>query len=349
MTSNYLAATVHRTQKAKPVHPIVPALGLFLLAPLIAEFLLGNMSITHLGLLVILAPVYGGGALLIRECVRRAGRGWPGIFVLALAYGVLEEAFLTQSLFNPNYLALNLDLLKPAFLPPFGIGAWYTIFVLTLHTVWSISVPVALIEALVPTRADSPWLGEYGLGVCAMVFTFACVSLGNFSARADAHHFVASRPQFAWSAIIILALIAAALWAPRRIAASATGAVPSPWILGAGSLAVASAFLLIPREWGWWAVVAYLSLDAIAILAIAMWSGRVGWSALHKLNVAGGAAMAYACHAFVQTPSLGKVDSITRIGNLLFAVMAASLVAAGARKAGAPARQNGTSSSVTPC
>jgi hypothetical protein len=37
------------------------------------RFLLGRMSITHLGLLAILAPLYGGGALLIRESVRRTG------------------------------------------------------------------------------------------------------------------------------------------------------------------------------------------------------------------------------------------------------------------------------------
>jgi hypothetical protein len=81
---------------------VLPALGLFFLAPLVAEFLLGNLPITALFLLVILAPMYGGGALLIRETARRAGRGWPTLVVLALAYGVLEEGIATMSLFNPN-------------------------------------------------------------------------------------------------------------------------------------------------------------------------------------------------------------------------------------------------------
>jgi len=90
---------------------LLPAAGLFLLAPLVAEFLSGNMSITRLGMLVILAPLYGGGALLIPEWVRKAGRGWPSIFVLALAYGILEEAVLMQSLSNRNFLGQNLRLL----------------------------------------------------------------------------------------------------------------------------------------------------------------------------------------------------------------------------------------------
>ena len=36
-------------------------------APLVAEFLLGNLPIKLLPALIVLAPMYGGGALLIRE------------------------------------------------------------------------------------------------------------------------------------------------------------------------------------------------------------------------------------------------------------------------------------------
>ncbi len=95
---------------------LAPAIGLFFLAPLVAEFLLGDLPIKMLGTLVILAPMYGGGALLIREFARRTGKGWPTIFVLAFAYAVLEEAFTTQTLFNPNYLHLNLHLLEPGYI-----------------------------------------------------------------------------------------------------------------------------------------------------------------------------------------------------------------------------------------
>ncbi len=85
-----------------------PALGLIFVAPLVAEFLLGNLPIKLLPALMVLAPMYGAGALLIREMVRRTGRGWPSILLLGMAYGIFEEAFTTQSLFNPNYLKLIL-------------------------------------------------------------------------------------------------------------------------------------------------------------------------------------------------------------------------------------------------
>src|SRR5580693_4266803 len=193
---------------------IAPAVGLFFLAPLIAEFLLGDLPINLLGALVILAPLYGGGALLIREVVRRTGRGWPSILVLAFAYSILEEAFTTQTLFNPNYLHLNLHLLEPAYIPALGIGIWWTVFVLTLHTVWSVSVSIALVEALVPDRSTTPWLKGTGLTVIAVLFVLAAVASTRFEIKQD--HFVASKAQFAWSAVVCVVAILAAFRLPAR-------------------------------------------------------------------------------------------------------------------------------------
>lgn len=96
---------------------LASAAGLFFLAPLIAEFLLGNLPVNMLPALVLLAPLYGGGALVIRESVRRTGRGWPSILLLGLAYAIVEEAFATQSLFNPDYLGLKLHFLDAGHIP----------------------------------------------------------------------------------------------------------------------------------------------------------------------------------------------------------------------------------------
>src|SRR5271170_1262481 len=155
---------------------VAPAVGLFFLAPLVAEFLLGNLPIKLLPALVMLAPMYGGGALLIRETVRRMGRGWPSILLLALAFGILEEAFATQSLFNPDYLGMHFGLLKAAYIPALGMGGWWTIFVLNLHMVWSITTPIALVEGMVPEQSKTPWLGRVGLGVTSVVFAFGLVA-----------------------------------------------------------------------------------------------------------------------------------------------------------------------------
>src|SRR5581483_1658515 len=142
---------------------------------------------------------YGGGALLVRESVRRSGRGWPSILVLGVAFGLAEEAFMTQSLFNPDYLGLHIHLLQPAYIAALGIGAWWTVYVLTLHAVWSISVSIALTESLVPERANKPWLGVIGLGLVSLLFRLASVAIAKYTVQHDATHFMASRAQFAWA------------------------------------------------------------------------------------------------------------------------------------------------------
>jgi hypothetical protein len=52
------------------------AAGLFVLSPLVAEFLLGNIAIDAWYALPIIAPLYGGGAVVVRETARRLRGGW---------------------------------------------------------------------------------------------------------------------------------------------------------------------------------------------------------------------------------------------------------------------------------
>jgi hypothetical protein len=309
---------------------VAPAIGLFFIAPLVAEFLLGDLPIKMLGTLVILAPMYGGGALIIREVVRRTGRGWPSILVLAFAYSVLEEAFTTQTLFNPNYLHLNLHLLQPAYIPALGIGMWWTVFVLTLHTVWSISVSIALAEALVPDRATTPWLRGLGLTVTSTLFVLAAVASTRFEIKQD--HFVASKSQFVGAAIVcILAIIGAFQLRPKS-AARIPGSVPSPWLVGVAALVAGSIFMVVPNAWGWLAVGIYLFLYGVMIALVAVWSHREAWNGLHRLALAGGAALAYAWHAFIQQPAVGNSGLSFRIGNAIFAAALILLLVIAARR-----------------
>jgi hypothetical protein len=93
--------------RPRALRRIAPALGLFFLAPLVAEYLLGNIAVSAIAGMLVLAPMYGGGALLIREAARRTGRSWPAIILLASAYGVLQPGLLDQSLFNPSFEDYN--------------------------------------------------------------------------------------------------------------------------------------------------------------------------------------------------------------------------------------------------
>jgi hypothetical protein len=314
----------------KKARGISPALGLIFAAPLVAEFLLGNLPVKLLPALIVLAPMYGGGALLIRESVRRTGRGWPSILLLGMAYAIFEEAFTTQSLFNPNYLKLNLGLLTPAFIPALGISAWWTLWMFMVHGIWSISTPIALVEASVPDRARKPWLGRWGLVIVVAVFLFGAVTTTAIGYRQD--HFMASKAQFVSAALVVVGLVALAFMIPPRRRSPSQASSPSAWLVGAVALVFASTALFVPMHWGWGAVAALLALDAAMLLLVVAWSRKNGWGLKHQLALGGGAALAYGWHAFLQHPAVGKVDPGVRVGNAIFLAGAIALIWFAARR-----------------
>jgi hypothetical protein len=315
----------------KPRRSIAAAIGLFFLAPLIAEYLLGDLPITLVVAMVLLAPMYGGGALLIRELVRRTGRGWPSIFLLGIAYGILEEAFTTQSLFNPNYLGKNFHLLDPAFLPVLGIGVWWTLFVLTLHVAWSICTSIALAEALVPSRSTTPWLGPIGLSIVTLIFVAGAVAMTRMGYAKD--HYLASHAQFITAAVFVVLFAVAAFLLPRAKPATAFASVPNAWLTGLITLLLGSGVLFVPNGWGWWAAAAVFALDAVALILICIWSRSASWTPLHKLALAGGAALAYGAHSFVAIPVVGDQSmTVFRAGNAIFTIFIIALIALAARR-----------------
>ena len=195
-----------------PQRSILAAVTLFFIAPLVAEFLLGDFPATWLPLIIVLAPMYGGGAILIRELTRRSGRGWPTILLLGVAYAIIEEAFTTQTLFNPDIFGMHMHLLSHAWIPALGIGAWWTLFMLNVHAFWSIGVSIALVEGLYPSRARTPWLGNVGLSVAAVLFAIGVV----YNTWYTFHHdpFRASTAQFIVSALVVVVFAIAAFLIP---------------------------------------------------------------------------------------------------------------------------------------
>ena len=78
-----------------------PALTLIFLAPLIAEVLSGATRLSYLFVLVPEMMVWGCGALLAREAVRRWRAGWPGLLLLGLGLSIAEEFVIQQTSLAP--------------------------------------------------------------------------------------------------------------------------------------------------------------------------------------------------------------------------------------------------------
>jgi hypothetical protein len=222
-----------------------------------------------------------------------------------------------QSLFNPNFLGLNQHLLEPAYISTLGMGAWWTVFVLTLHTVWSIPVSIGICEALAPNRAGKPWLKATGLMLVTIIFLFGCVSIAAFTVRNDPAHFVASPWKLASAASSVALLIGIGLLLPTPGGAHDRRPAPPYWTVGVAALLTGYGFLAIPRTWGWYAVCLYLVLDAAMVLVIRVWSRRCDWGVRQRLALTAGAAAAYGSHAFTAVPTAGEPN---RLGNVVFSI-----------------------------
>jgi hypothetical protein len=72
-----------------------------LLAPIVSEVLYGATRISVIFVLVPQVAIWGCGALLIREAVRRGRRGWVGLLLLGVALAVAEECIIQQTSLAP--------------------------------------------------------------------------------------------------------------------------------------------------------------------------------------------------------------------------------------------------------
>lgn len=282
------------------------AIGLFFLSPLIAEYLLGNVPFDQLPWIVFLAPMYGGGAVLIREFARRTGRGWRAMIPLAAGYGLLEAGILDQSLFNPSYEGF--DFQYPAHVPVLGISAYHAVTFIAGHVIWSISVPIALAEAVSrhPTR---PWLGRRGIAVAAGVFVLGDLVI--FVGHVDETGFMARPQQLVGVAVVVAILVTVACrrWAPATPAGTPA---PNPTWLAAGALAVTSGAFLMPEGWPGFGLI--VGLYGGALLAIRAGTRRAGWGAPHRLALAGGALLSYCWVGFFLLVTTGSASTLNLAG-----------------------------------
>ena len=304
-----------------PRHRWALVAGLLLLAPTVGEFLLGNIPVSQYASVLVLVPLYGAGALLVREAARRLGGGWPTIALFAAAYALVEEGPVDQMVFNPGYLDL------PSFagygdVPGLHVSLTLVVWSLALHTIWSICVPIALVEAFDP-EPTRPWLGRTGLVVTAAVFVAGCVFLA--VVQAQDLDFVGTPTQFVASTVAIMALVAAGVAVRSRHAAADPRPAPPPWVAGVLASALTSAYWMIsdpPFDAALRVTVAtggFVVAAVVGVLLVRRWSRRRGWDGRHRLALAIGAGCTYALwFGPSQAHEAGTGMTETVVGALVF-------------------------------
>jgi hypothetical protein len=303
--------------------------SLAIASPVCAEFVQGYLPVTGdpLGLLaalIILAPLYGGAALLIREAAVRTGRGWPGILLLAAAFGVLQAGVIDLSLFlGPQTGIAAFDLAGEATMIGGTLSAAMATTWIGGHIVMSIGTPLALADWFAPGLRGRPWLGRIGICVVAALFVGAA-TLIHVDQRGDA-------PLTWWwlaGAVAVAALLAGLAFTPlgrplRRI--SGRTAPHLAWLI-AGAFAGKLTLETLPATWPGVAV-AWAVLVAATVLVVRA-ARAPDWAERQVAALAAGALLAWTVVGFV-APDLPGVEPLHRyLHNTAFALVAIAIILA---------------------
>ncbi len=267
--------------------PTSPVAVLFLLAPLVGELLSSSSPLPEFLIAWLpLATLYGCGALLIRETRVRWSLGWPAVFLLGAAYGIVEEGIVVRSFFDPLWEDLGL-------LAEYGRAGgvnWTWSHLLTLyHSAISIAVPILAVELMFPARRDESWIGRRGLLWCG-------IGLVGWMALGDAAFMNANAGQLLGAALVVAVLV----WLAMRFGATDPVAVavsPRPkryfwlgFVTGFVTFVIPHWASETPNLHAVWPSVGITVVPALGLVLWDRWSSRgSAWTDTDRSAMLGGA------------------------------------------------------------
>jgi len=259
-SKSLLSRLVSRLVQFLKSHPVF---FLIILTPGIPEYLSSSSQITQLAInpfaylqLAANIGLYGTGVILIREAMIRWKKGWASVFLLGVAYGIVEEGIALWTLFNPLAQPVgNLGFYGHWL----GINWVWTVGLLIFHSVYSIGLPIFIFGLVFPGLKSKSLVSGSAIIVCILALAVDCFDLFVLE-------FVSYRPYnpggwlLLFSGIVITVLVVAARklpgdflkirptepgWGPKRFAI--VGALLFPSTLLAGGIAAgANAPPIIP-------------------------------------------------------------------------------------------------------
>jgi hypothetical protein len=317
----------------KPTKYRTPLLTLLFLAPLIAEILPGATRFSAIFVFPIELFFWGGGAVLIREVVRRQHLTWRAMLLLSVALALAEELVVQQTSLAP----LVIQIRGVEYGRAFGVNYVYLLWALIYEPVLVVLLPVALTEMIFPEHAALPWLRTKGTII--MIFLMIVGGLlawysWTHIARVTVFHvgmYTPSPEAFAASILVIAGIVILAVRSRKNTGLPSTAmlAPPSPWIVGAlGGLwavllhaLVVLAFGLAPEFPTWIPVTTSLVLMATPLLFLPRWMASTNWSFAHQYGLAAGSVIGAMLVGFV-----GFIGALPADLNFKIATNAVALV-----------------------
>lgn len=314
---------------------LAPIFTLIVLAPGIAEVLSGATRMSVIFVLVPEMMVWGCGALLIREAVRRWGGGWTSMLLMGLGLSIAEEFIIQQTSVAP----LPFPGVNAVYGRMWGVNLVWLLYFLVYESVMVVLVPVQVTELIFWKRRERPWLKSGGITIASVAFV-----LGSFIAwflwirivRPNVFHVpyypVPITATLCGLGMIILCVLAA--YGARNVgkadgAAARKSSTLPPW----GIFLVALVFF-VPwyalmalifgpaRELAVWIPLAAGSAWALlALVAIRALAATRGWSDMHRWALCFGATLVCMAGGFLGSSWWPRVDIVGKAVLNVFAVL----------------------------
>ncbi|MFI5914103.1 hypothetical protein [Dactylosporangium sp. NPDC051541] len=284
-------------------------------APLVAELTLGTVPLRLAWTLLIFTPLYGGGALLIRELVRRTGGGYANLLLMGVAYGVVEEGLVLQSLTSPR-------LYHAADWAPrlFGLNTDYTLLNLVYHAVFSITIPVVLVELCFPGHGHAPYLRRGGLITTGLIaLTGAALVRLTVVPNEDPGYTMPLAAAVCFAAVALaVTVVALRVHVPGAAPLAPPPAPAVAVVTGAGALLFfflvwpfghASGPLFTHGGWSLLPMAAAAALVTTLVYCLRRWSAGPAWGRSHLIAACTGALAAHSVFGLVAQAD-GAVDRL---------------------------------------
>jgi hypothetical protein len=286
-----------------------PALTLAVLAPVIAEVLMGSTRLSFLFVLVPEIMVWGCGALMIREAVRRWRGGGTSMVLLGLALAVAEEWVIQQTSLAP----FAWPGAAAHYGRVWGVNWIWFLILLGYECVWVTLIPVLVTELIFRKRRSERWLSNGGFVATGVVFLVGSVLawfLWTHIARPKTYHVPMYQPpagQLVVGVLMIVALVLAAyvLRGPGT-AEKAAGWTPPVWAAGGAGLLLAIPWFWLMKfvfggrtDWPFWVPLAIGAVwAALTWWLVQSWTTARGWDDMHRWALAFGATAASMAFGF---------------------------------------------------
>jgi hypothetical protein len=307
-----------------------PLWTLLLLAPFIAEVLSGSTRTSILFVFVPEVMVWGVGALLCRELVRRWRAGGTSLLLLGLGLSIAEEFIIQQTSLAPlPFPGSHADYGRM-----WGVNLVYLLFMLGYESVWVVVVPVQLTELFFPCRAGQPWLRRRGIiAVCIVFLLGSRIAWYGWTQQARPRlHAAAYHPPLgmialgfgAIAVLIALAWLVRGFGQPRpedrrRTAPAWLGGLTA-FVMGAAWFKlIGENFIPKPLRPFWIAIAAGGAWAAATYVLFVWWSSRPAWSRAHRFAAASGATLACMAAPYKTIATWPKIDVV---GEVIFDALA---------------------------